>query len=110
VERKNRMLIDMARTMLGEYKTTEQFWSEAMNMACHAINHLYLHHLFKKTTYKLLTDNKPNVFYFCVFGSKYYILVKRDKNSKFAPKVVEGFYLVNIQIQRHIGSSTNPLV
>jgi transposase InsO family protein len=40
VERKNRMLIDMARTMLGEYKTLEQFWSEAMNTVCHAINHL----------------------------------------------------------------------
>ena len=27
VERKNRMLIDMVRTMLGEYKTPERFWS-----------------------------------------------------------------------------------
>jgi hypothetical protein len=38
VERKNRMLIDMARTMLGEFKTPERFWSEAVNTACHAIN------------------------------------------------------------------------
>jgi transposase InsO family protein len=36
VERKNRTLIDMAKTMLGEYKTPERFWSEAVNMACHA--------------------------------------------------------------------------
>jgi hypothetical protein len=35
-------LIDMAMTMLGEYKTLERFWSEAINMACHAINCLYL--------------------------------------------------------------------
>jgi transposase InsO family protein len=40
VERKNRTLIDMARTMLGEFKTPERFWSEAMNTACHAINRL----------------------------------------------------------------------
>jgi transposase InsO family protein len=33
VERKNRMLIDMARTMLGEYKTPERFWSKAVNTA-----------------------------------------------------------------------------
>jgi transposase InsO family protein len=45
VERKNMTLIDMARTMLWEYKTPELFWSEAMNIACHAINWLYLHHL-----------------------------------------------------------------
>jgi transposase InsO family protein len=63
VERKNRMLIDMARTMLEEYKTPKWFWLEAMNMACHAINRLYLHRLLKKTAYELLTGNKPNVYW-----------------------------------------------
>jgi hypothetical protein len=83
----------MARTMLGEFKTPERFWSEAMNTACHAINQLYLHRLLKKTSYELLTGNKPNVSYFHVFGSKCYILVKKGRQSKFAPKVVEGFLL-----------------
>jgi transposase InsO family protein len=92
VERKNMTLIDMARTMLGEYKTPEWFWSEDVNTACHAINRLYLHRLLKKTSYKLLIGNKPNVSYFCVFGSKCYILVKKGRHSKFAPKDVEGFY------------------
>jgi hypothetical protein len=93
VERKNRTLIDMARTMLGEFKAPERFWSEAINTACHAINRLYRHRLLKKTTYELLTGNKPNVSYFRVFGSKCYILVKKGRHSKFAPKVVEGFLL-----------------
>jgi hypothetical protein len=93
VERKNRSLIDMARTMLGEYKMPERFWSEAMNTACHAINRLYLHRLLRKTSYELLTGNKPNVSYFRVFGSKCYILVKKGRHSKFAPKAVEGFLL-----------------
>ena len=93
VERKNRTLIDMARTMLGEFKTPERFWSEAVNTACHAINRVYLHRLLKKTSYELLTGNKPNVSYFRVFGSKCYILVKKGRNSKFAPKAVEGFLL-----------------
>jgi hypothetical protein len=93
VERKNRRLLDMARTMLGEFKTPERFWSEAVNTACHAINRVYLHRLLKKTSYELLTGNKPNVSYFRVFGSKCYILVKKGRNSKFAPKAVEGFLL-----------------
>jgi hypothetical protein len=93
VERKNRTLIDMARTMLGEFKTPERFWSKAVNTACHAINRLYLHRLLKKTSYELLTGNKPNVSYFRVFGCKCYILVKKGRNSKFAPKAVEGFLL-----------------
>jgi hypothetical protein len=87
------MLTDMARTMLGEYKMSERFWSEAMNTACHAINRLYLHRLLKKTTDELLTDNKPNVSYFRVFGSKCYIFVKKGRHSKFAPKAIEGFLL-----------------
>jgi hypothetical protein len=83
----------MARTMLGEFKTPERFWSEAVNTACHAINQVYLHRLLKKTSYELLTGNKPNISYFRVFGSKCYILVKKGRNSKFAPKAVEGFLL-----------------
>jgi hypothetical protein len=93
VERKNRTLLDMARTMLDEYKTLDQFWAEAINTACYAINCLYLHQILKKTSYELLTSKKPNVSYFRVFGSKCFILVKRGRKSKFAPKAVEGFLL-----------------
>jgi hypothetical protein len=84
------MLIDMARTMLGEYKTPERFWSKAVNTACHAINRLYLHRLLKKTSYVLLTGNKPNVSYFHVFGSKCYILVKKGSVGGLRlPKVLK---------------------
>jgi hypothetical protein len=64
-----------------------------LNTACHAINRLYLHRLLKKTSYELLTCNKPNVSNFRIFGSKCYILVKKGRHSKFAPKAVEGFLL-----------------
>jgi hypothetical protein len=93
VERKNRTLLDMARTMLDEYKTPDRFWAEAINIACYSINRLYLHLILKKTSYELLTGKKPNVSYFRVFGSKFFILIKRGRKSKFAPKAVEGFLL-----------------
>ena len=83
----------MARTMLDEYKTSDWFWAEAVNTACYAINRLYLHRILKKTSYELLTGKKPNISYFRVFGSKCFILVKRGRKSKFAPKTVEGFLL-----------------
>jgi hypothetical protein len=83
----------MARTMLDEYKTPDRFWAEAINTACYSINRLYLHRILKKTSYKFLTGKKPNVSYFRVFGSKCFILVKRGRKSKFAPKAVEGFIL-----------------
>jgi hypothetical protein len=93
VKRKNHTLIEMARAMLDEYKTSDRFWAEAIKTACRATNRLYLHKLLKKTSYELLARNKPNVSYFRVFGSKCYVLHKRSKSSKFAPKVYEGFLL-----------------
>jgi transposase InsO family protein len=93
VERKNHTLIDIARTMLDEYKTLDSFWCDAVNTACHAINRLYLHKKLKKTSYELLTGNKPKVSYFKVFWYKCFILNKKPKTSKFAPKVDEGFLL-----------------
>jgi hypothetical protein len=89
-KRKNRTLIEMARTMLDEYKTSNRFWTEAINTTCHATNRLYLHRLLKKISYELLTGNKPNVLYFRVFECMCYILQKRSKSSKFAPKTYEG--------------------
>jgi hypothetical protein len=93
VERKNRTLLDMERTMLDEYKTPDRFWAKAISTAFYSINQLYLHRIIKKTSYELLTGKKPNVSYFRVFGSKCFILVKRGRKSKFAPKAVEGFLL-----------------
>ncbi|KAI5012089.1 hypothetical protein ZWY2020_024223 [Hordeum vulgare] len=92
VERKNMTLVEMARTMLEEYQTPRRFCPEAINTACHIINRVYLHKFLKKTSYELLTDKKPNVSYFKVFGAKCWI---RDPHhsSKFAPKAHEDFML-----------------
>jgi len=54
---------------------------------------LYLHKKLKKTSYELLIGNKPKVSYLRVFGCKCFILNKKPKTSKFAPKVDEGFLL-----------------
>jgi transposase InsO family protein len=69
VERKNKTLIDMARTMLGEFEMPERFWSEAVNTACHAINRLYLHRLLKKTSYELLLVTNPSSHTFVYLGA-----------------------------------------
>ena len=94
MERKNRTLIEAARAVLDEYKTPVNFWAKAVHTACHAINRLYLHKKREKTAYELLTGKKPKVHYFRVFGSKCFILNKKSKSSKFAPKVDEGLVMV----------------
>ncbi|KAK1628842.1 hypothetical protein QYE76_003157 [Lolium multiflorum] len=68
-ERKNRTLMDMARSMMVEYKSRYNFWAEAISTACHSSNRLYLRKGLNKTPYEILTGNKPNISYFKVFGS-----------------------------------------
>jgi hypothetical protein len=93
VERKNRTLIDMARSMLSEYNVSQSFWVKAINTACYCSNRLYCHPFKEKTPYELLNGRKPNITYFLVFGCKCYILKKSNRLSKFDKKCDEGFLL-----------------
>ena len=110
MERKNRTLIEAARPMLDEYKTPTNYWAKAVSTTCYAINCLYLHKKRDKTTYELLTGKKPKVNCFRVFGSKCFILNKKSKSSKFAPKVDEGFMLGYGIMNLDIMFSTKPPV
>jgi transposase InsO family protein len=93
VERKNRTLVDMARSMLSEYNVSQSFRAEAINTAFYYINRLYCHPLKEKTPYELLNGRKPNIAYFRVFGCKCNILKKGTRLSKFEKKCDEGFLL-----------------
>jgi transposase InsO family protein len=84
VERKNRTLLNMARTMLDEYKTPDRFWAEAINTACYSINRLYLHRILKKTSYELLTSK----------SLMFHILESLVANVLFLLKEVENLNLL----------------
>jgi hypothetical protein len=93
VERKNRMIIEMARTMLDEYKYPHNFWGEAIATAVHVSNSLFLRPVYNKMPYKLLTGNKPNVSYFRVFGCKCLIRNKKERLGKFESRSIEGIFV-----------------
>ncbi|KAK1628973.1 hypothetical protein QYE76_003288 [Lolium multiflorum] len=92
-ERKNRTLLDMARSMMAEYKSRYNFWAEAISTACHSSNRLYLRKGLNKTPYEILTGNNPNISYFKVFGCKCFYKIKGVRLSKFAPKALEGIFV-----------------
>jgi transposase InsO family protein len=93
VKRKNRTLIDMARSMLNEFNVSHSFWVEAINTTCFYDNRLYCHKFLDKTPYEILNRRKPNIAYFRVFGCKCYILKKGTRLSKFEKKYDKGFLL-----------------
>ena len=64
VERKNRTLVEMARTMLDEHRTPRRYWAEAINTACHVSNRIFLRAFLKKTSYELRFGRPPKVSHF----------------------------------------------
>ncbi|KAI3456997.1 hypothetical protein Pfo_013660 [Paulownia fortunei] len=47
VERKNRILQEMARVMLNSKKLTQKLWAEAISIACYISNRIHLRHGFE---------------------------------------------------------------
>ncbi|KAK1605255.1 hypothetical protein QYE76_028928 [Lolium multiflorum] len=82
-ERKNRTLMDMARSMMAEYKSRYNFWAEAISTACHSSNRLYLRKGLNKTPYEILTGNKPNISYFKVFGYSDWLEAMHEELNNF---------------------------
>jgi transposase InsO family protein len=64
IKRKNQTLITLARTMLDEYNTPQDFWVEAVNTACYASYRLFLQKFLGKAPYELLNGKKPDVSFF----------------------------------------------
>ncbi|KAK0570630.1 hypothetical protein LWI29_004098 [Acer saccharum] len=93
VERKNRVLQEMAHVMLLSNKVPRNLWAEAINTACYIGNRVFLRPGTKQTSYELWKGRKPNVSYFHIFGSKCYILNDRDQLGKFDAKSDEGIFI-----------------
>ncbi|GJS05719.1 putative ribonuclease H-like domain-containing protein [Tanacetum coccineum] len=56
-ERKNRTLIEAARTMLADSLLPIPFWAEAVNTACYVLNKVLVTKPQNKTPYELLIDS-----------------------------------------------------
>ncbi|WVZ53355.1 hypothetical protein U9M48_004314 [Paspalum notatum var. saurae] len=87
VERKNRTLVEMARTMLDEHRTPRRFWAEAVNMACYITNRILLRAFLGKTSYELRFGRQPNVKHLC------FVLKKARHLDKFESRCLDGIFL-----------------
>nr|GEX78445.1 retrovirus-related Pol polyprotein from transposon TNT 1-94 [Tanacetum cinerariifolium] len=81
VKRRNRTLVEAARTMLSATKVPLFFWAEAIATACFTQNHSLVIPRHKKTPYHIINDQKPSVKFFHIFGfvvSKYSAVTTTD--------------------------------
>jgi hypothetical protein len=87
VERKNKTIQEMARTMLKDSKLTDIFWVQAVHTTVHIQNRGMLRNNSDKTPYELWKGRPTNVKHFRVFGSKCYIKREDGRIGKFDSRV-----------------------
>ncbi|GJY71896.1 putative ribonuclease H-like domain-containing protein [Tanacetum coccineum] len=58
-ERKNRTLIEAAKTMLADSFLPNTFWAEVVSTACYVLNRVLVTKPQNKTPYELITGEKP---------------------------------------------------
>ena len=93
VERKNRSLQEIARTMIYENNLAKHFWAEAINTTCFVQNRIYIRPILEKTIYELFNGRKLNISYFHQFGCTCYILNNKVHLKKFDVKAQRGIFL-----------------
>ncbi|GJZ04867.1 retrovirus-related pol polyprotein from transposon TNT 1-94 [Tanacetum coccineum] len=67
-ERRNRTLIEAARTILNNANLSKQFWGEAVNTACYTQNRSIIEKRHGKTAYDVFRGRSPDISYFHMFG------------------------------------------
>nr|GEY62393.1 hypothetical protein [Tanacetum cinerariifolium] len=92
-ERKNRTLIEAARTLLADSLLPIPFWAEAVNTACYVQNRVLVTKPHNKTPYELLHGRLPSIGFMRPFGCPVTILNTLYPLGKFQEKVDEGFLI-----------------
>ncbi|GJY33849.1 putative ribonuclease H-like domain-containing protein, partial [Tanacetum coccineum] len=92
-KRKNRTLIEAARTMLADSLLPIPFWAEAVNTACYVLNKVLVTKPQNKTPYELLIGKPFSISFMRPFGCPLTILNTFDPLGKFEGKYDEGYLL-----------------
>ncbi|GJY40343.1 putative ribonuclease H-like domain-containing protein [Tanacetum coccineum] len=92
-ERRNRTLIEAARTMLTDSKLPTTFWVEAVNTACYVQNRVLIVKPHNKTLYELFHGRTPTLSFMRPFRCPVTILNTIYHLGKFDGKADEVFFV-----------------
>ncbi|GKA84318.1 retrovirus-related pol polyprotein from transposon TNT 1-94 [Tanacetum coccineum] len=93
VERRNRTLVEAARTMLIFSKAPMFLWAEAVATACYTQNRSLIHTRHEKTPYELVHNKKPDLTFFRVFGALCYPTNDSENLGKLQPTADIGIFV-----------------
>src|SRR4030095_11128474 len=93
VERRNRTLMEAARTMLSYSNLPQFLWADAIATACYTQNRSIINKRFCKTPYEIINNRLPNLKFLHVFGCKCFVLNDREDRGKLHDKADEGVFI-----------------
>nr|GEU52826.1 hypothetical protein [Tanacetum cinerariifolium] len=86
VKRRNRTLVEAARTMLSASKLPLFFWAKAIATACYTQNRSIIIPTHEKTPYHIINDRKPSIKHLYIFGCICYITIDSENLDKMKEK------------------------
>nr|GEZ70780.1 hypothetical protein [Tanacetum cinerariifolium] len=92
-KRRNKTLIEAARTMFADAKLLVTFWVEAVNTAYYVQNRVLVNKYQNKTPYELFNGRSPAIGFLKPFGCHVMILYTLDNLGKFKAKGDKGYFI-----------------
>nr|GEW57012.1 hypothetical protein [Tanacetum cinerariifolium] len=92
-ERKNRTLIEAAKTMLSGSVFSKKYWTEVIATACYTQNRSTIMKRHLKNPYDIFRKRIPNINFLHVFECPVYIHNHKDRLGKFDEKDDDGYLL-----------------
>jgi hypothetical protein len=97
IERFNRTVAEMGRTVLSNSCLPQSFWGLAFLWATHILNRLTNKSSGEKTPFEAMFLRPPRFDGFRVFGSKAYIHVPKEKQKKLDDRAYEGIVVGHLE-------------
>nr|GEX61869.1 retrovirus-related Pol polyprotein from transposon TNT 1-94 [Tanacetum cinerariifolium] len=91
--KRNRTLVEAARTMLIFSHASLFLWAKAIATTCYTQNRSIIHRCFNKTPYELIQGRKPGISYLHVFGALCYPNNDREDIGILGAKGDIGFFI-----------------
>nr|GEV13132.1 hypothetical protein [Tanacetum cinerariifolium] len=91
--KRNRMLVEAARTMLIFSRAPLFLWAEAIATTCFTQNRSIIHCPFNKTPYEFINGRKPDISFLHVFGALCYPKNDHEDIKKLGAKGDIGFFI-----------------
>ena len=92
VERRNRTLMDMVRSMHSNSKLPESLWTEALKTAVYILNRVPTK-VVLKTPFELWKGWKPSLWHIHIWGCSYEVRVYNPQENKLDPMTISAYFI-----------------